>query len=71
MPENKKPDDVGESTTRKGEDVVKEEGKEPGRRDTGTKGPSERPVGKSTPRDSTGVGAESDDEGDDDGPKKP
>lgn len=70
MPEDKKRD-VGESITRKGEDVVKEEGKEPGRQDTGTKGPSERPVGKSTPRDSTGVGPASDDDDPGTGPKKP
>ncbi len=49
------PEDVGESMTRRGEDVVKEEGKEPGRHDAGTQGKSERPVGTSTARDSTGV----------------
>ena len=45
---------VGTSTTRRGEDVVDEEG-ESGRRTTGTQGPSQRPVGESTARDSTGV----------------
>ncbi|MET3720578.1 MULTISPECIES: hypothetical protein [unclassified Arthrobacter] len=50
------PDGVGESTTRRGEDVVKEEGKETGREDTGTDaGPVERPTGESAPRDATGV----------------
>jgi hypothetical protein len=46
---------VGESTTRRGEDVEKEEGNEAGRYDSGPQGPSERPTGKSTPRDTTGV----------------
>ena len=45
---------VGTSTTRRGEDVVEEEG-EAGRHTTGTQGESQRPVGESTPRDSTGV----------------
>ena len=47
-------DDVGESVTRHGEDIVKDEGKEPGRKDTGTSGAG-RPTGTSTPRDQTGV----------------
>jgi hypothetical protein len=41
--------------TRRGEDIVKDEGKEPGRHDTGTKGQSQRRTGKSTPRDFTSV----------------
>lgn len=45
---------VGTSTTRRGEDVVDEEG-EAGRHTTGTQGESQRPVGQSTPRDSTGI----------------
>jgi hypothetical protein len=49
------PEKVRESTTRRGEDVVKKEGKEPGRYDAGKKGRSQRPVGKSTARDYTGV----------------
>jgi hypothetical protein len=49
------PEDVGESTTRRGEDVAAEEGKEPGRYDSGTQGESERPYGGSTARASTGV----------------
>ncbi len=48
------PLDVGTSTTRRGEDVVEEDG-EDGRFRTGTKGESERPVGESTARDSTGI----------------
>jgi hypothetical protein len=47
-------DDVGESVTRRGEDIVKDDGKEPGRKDTGTEGAG-RPTGTSTPRDQTGV----------------
>ncbi len=50
------PEGVGGSTTRRGEDVIKEEGKEAGREDTGTDaGPAERPTGESSPRDATGV----------------
>lgn len=45
---------VGTNTTRRGEDVVEDEG-EDGRRTTGTKGQSQRPVGTSTGRDSSGV----------------
>jgi hypothetical protein len=45
---------VGTSTTRRGEDVVGEEG-EAGRRTTGTQGQTQRPVGESTARDSTGI----------------
>jgi hypothetical protein len=46
---------VGESITRRGEDVVKQEGKEPGRRDTGKEGKAERPTGESSARDTTGI----------------
>jgi hypothetical protein len=50
------PEGVGESTTRRGEDVAKEESQEAGREDTGTDaGPVERPTGESSPRDATGV----------------
>jgi hypothetical protein len=49
------PEGTGQSTTRRGEDVGTQEGKEPGRSDTGTQGESQRPVGTSTARDSTGV----------------
>jgi hypothetical protein len=45
---------VGVSMTRRGEDVDKQED-EPGREDTGTKGPSDRPVGTSDERASTSV----------------
>ena len=49
------PEGVGESTTRRAEDVTAEDGKEPGRYDSGTQGQSERPYGGSTARDRTGV----------------
>ena len=49
------PGGVGESKGRRGEDLVEEEGKEPGRYESGTQGKSSRPVGGSTARDSTGV----------------
>jgi hypothetical protein len=45
---------VGVSMTRRGEDVEKQED-EPGREDAGTKGPTDRPVGVSDERASTGV----------------
>ena len=45
---------VGESLTRHGEDVAKQEDEE-GREDTGTKGPSDRPTGTSDERDSTSL----------------
>ena len=48
------PLDVGTSTTRRGEDIVEDEG-EDGRHTTGTQGESQRPVGESTARDSTSV----------------
>ena len=49
------PENVGKSTTRRGENVVKTEGKEAGRYEVEEKGSSERPAGKSTLRDQTGV----------------
>lgn len=48
------PQNAGKSTTRRGEDVAKQE-KEAGRFGAGTEGKTQRPVGKSTARDSTGV----------------
>ena len=48
------PEGGGTSTTRRGEGVVKEDG-ENGRHRTGTQGVTERPVGTSTSRDSTGI----------------
>jgi hypothetical protein len=47
-------EDPGLSTTKSGEDTALSED-EAGREDLGTKGESERPVGTSTARDSTGV----------------
>jgi hypothetical protein len=47
-------DDPGLSTTKPGEATGAEED-EAGREDLGTKGESDRPVGTSTARDSTGV----------------
>jgi hypothetical protein len=46
---------VGESTTRRAEDVTAEDGKEPGRYDSGTQGESGRPYGGSAARATTGV----------------
>ncbi len=50
------PHGVGESTTRRGEDITEDDGKEAGRHDAGTdETPAQRPVGTSTARDVTGV----------------
>lgn len=49
------PNPAHQPGTGKGEEKVKSEGKEPGRKDTGTTGKANRPKGKSTARDSTGV----------------
>jgi hypothetical protein len=47
---------VGESTNRSGEDVIKEEGSEPGRHpNQGTKGQANRPYGTSDARDATSI----------------
>jgi hypothetical protein len=46
---------VGESITTRGEDVVKEEGKEAGRYDGPPMGESQRPTGGTTARDFSGV----------------
>ena len=48
------PQNVGKSVSRRGEEVVKKKGKEPGRYEVEEKGAG-RPVGKSTLRDQTGV----------------
>ncbi len=49
------PHGVGESTTRRGEGVIKEKGSEPGRMpNQGTKG-ADRPYGGSASRSATGV----------------
>ena len=49
------PKGVGESTTRRGENMVDHDGKEAGRQDTGTEGPTDRPTGASDARDATAV----------------
>ena len=49
------PKNVGKSTTRSGEELRQKEGKEAGRHDAGTKGPTARPKGTSSMRDSTGI----------------
>jgi hypothetical protein len=46
---------VGQSATSGGEDALEREGKEPGRASGRPQGESERAVGSSTARDSTGV----------------
>ena len=67
MPEDKSisdtdmaPSDPDTTTdTRRGEDVIKQEGEEPGRDpNVGTKGESERPYGTSDTRGATGVAPE-------------
>jgi hypothetical protein len=50
------PAGTGVSATRRGEDVIKEEGKEPGRTDTATEDShAQRPTGESTSRDRSGL----------------
>jgi hypothetical protein len=49
------PKNVGKSTTGRGEDIVKKEGKEAGRYEVEEKGEAGRPAGKSTMRDQTGI----------------
>lgn len=46
---------VGESMSRRGEDVAEYEGKEPGRVDAGVEDEAARPTGTSDARDTTGV----------------
>jgi hypothetical protein len=53
--EPESPHGVGQSVGRRGEDVVKAEGKEPGRHDTGREGEADRPTGTSDERDISGV----------------
>lgn len=48
--------DPGQSISRRGEDVLDEEGSDPDREHLGPQGTAQRPVGTSTARDSTGVG---------------
>lgn len=48
-------EDVGESVTRRGEEIVADDGKEPGRHDVQTESPTGRPAGTSDARDFTGV----------------
>jgi hypothetical protein len=52
--EKTSPAPVHQPGVRRGEEMVKEEGKEPGRHETGTTGAG-RPAGESTARDSTRV----------------
>lgn len=46
---------VGESIGRSGEDIAADDGKEPGRVDTGEDSETGRPTGTSVPRDGTAV----------------
>jgi len=47
--------DGGQSPSRSGEDIKDDEGKVAGRKDKGSKGATDRPVGTSTARDFTGA----------------
>ena len=49
------PEPVHQPGTGKGEEKLKDEGKNPGRQETGTTGEANRPAGTSTAKDSTGV----------------
>lgn len=48
-------ENVADQDTQRGEDVSAEDGKEAGREDAGTQGATDRPVGTSNARDTTGV----------------
>jgi hypothetical protein len=48
-------DTVGQSASRRGEDISEQDGKEAGRQDTGPQGASQRPSGTSSGRDVTSV----------------
>jgi hypothetical protein len=48
-------EDVGESTSRRGEEIARSEGPDEGREDLGPKGPTGRPAGTSTVEAGTGV----------------
>jgi hypothetical protein len=62
--EARSPLGVGRSTGRRGEKVVRALGKEAGRHEAGTSGRAERPVGKSSSRDTTSVNRHKPDESD-------
>lgn len=49
------PDNVGESVSRRGEEIGDADGKEAGRKDLGTEGEAQRPAGTSDSRDATSV----------------
>lgn len=61
---------VHDSNRRRGEEIIKDEGKEPGRRDERPTGAG-RPAGSSTARDSTMVNPDAEDPIDPDSPKMP
>ena len=54
-PSDLPPAGVGETSGRRGEDIQRDDGKEAGRREVGTQGEADRPVGTSDPRDQTGI----------------
>ncbi len=49
------PEGVGESASRRAEDIRDDDGQDAGRHDEGTKGESDRPEGSSDDRDRTGI----------------
>lgn len=61
---------VHASTVRKGEDIRKDEGKDPGRDDSGKMG-ADRPAGTSDARDSTAINPEAENPIDPQSPKLP
>ncbi len=54
-PKDTAPEDVGESISRRGEEMSKHEGKEPGREEGERQGASDRPTGTSSGRDTSSV----------------
>jgi len=65
------PNPAHQPGTSKGEEKVKEEGKDPGRREAGSTGQAKRPTGKSTGRDSTGINASKEEPQDPESPHMP
>jgi hypothetical protein len=65
------PNPAHQPGTAKGEEKPKTEGREPGRQDPGSTGKAERPTGKTTGRESTGVNADKENPVDPESPHMP
>jgi len=70
-PPTPQPNPAHTPATGKGEEKPMTEGKEPGRKDTGTTGGAERPAGKTTGQSSTGINPEKENPVDPESPHLP